>query len=271
MAPAPFGPWVSLLLFIAFAVRSFAQQPSTPTAIKDPRALLILARSLSAMGGANAISAIQDYVGTGNITFHWAGQEVQGSVTARGMGIGNYRMDAAIPDGTETWICGQGISGILTTPDGKSQTYPFYDLMTEGSRTIPAIRVATEIGDSTTSITYVGLVASGGSEMYQIHFAQAVPPTSTAQLLPGIGQFDLYIDPTSLLITKLIDTVRPPSDFYTTLPHEFDFADYQTVGNIAVPFSISENINGQQTWSMKLNSVLLNVGLSSDVFNVPLN
>ena len=46
----------------------------------------MLTQALNAAGGTSAVSMIQDFTGTGTITYFWAGQEVSGPVTVRGLG-----------------------------------------------------------------------------------------------------------------------------------------------------------------------------------------
>src|SRR5712691_11270119 len=75
-------------------------QPVTalPPAPKDPQAVNVLNQALSVAGGMGAIQAIVDYTATGNITYHW-NPEAQGTVTVRGLGFDQIRVDASLPRG----------------------------------------------------------------------------------------------------------------------------------------------------------------------------
>lgn len=259
---------LSLLLApAAFAQTAPTPAPTTPEPVRDPQAVAILSQSLNSAGGLPTVAALQDYTGSGTITYFWAGQQVQAPATVRGMGVGNFRLDANLPEGVRTWAA-SGPMGVLITPDGTRQPSAFYNLLAAGSLTLPYVRVASALTDSTTSITYVGLVSSSGQQLHQIHFAPALDP-SIASALPitDLGAFDLFIDPASLLITKLGDTVRSESDFRTALPHEISFSNYQTTSGIRLPLTISERVNGQTTWTIKLNAITFNGGLTSTDFN----
>ena len=48
--------------------------------------------------------------------------------------------------------------------------------------------------------------------------------------------------------------------------HEIRFSNYQTAGFVAVPYSISEFINGQETWCISLSSISFNNNLSDSIF-----
>ena len=254
-------------LFCIFltAFTAYAQQPPT-TVTRDAQAVSVLAQCLNAVGGLATISAVQDYTGTGNITYNWAGQEVQGSVTVRGMGTGNFRLDANLPQGVRTWSA-SGYSGVLIHEDGTRESTAFYNLTTAGSMTFPYTRIAAALNDATTSIAYVGTSAVSNPATYQIHVAVSnAANIAGSTSLQGLGSFDVFIDSTSLLVTKLSDQVRSESNAAVVLIHEIEFQNYQSVGNIKFPMTIHETVNGQLAASILLNAITLNSGLTQADF-----
>ncbi len=255
----PFG-------IFAFVFSTHAQQAST-TVVKDPQAVSILTQSVNAVGGLSAISGIQDYTGTGNITYNWANDAVPAPVTVHGMGIANFRLDATLPDGTRTFAV-SGYSGVLINPDGARQSTSAYNFFTAGSLNLPYIRLASCLTDTTTSISFVGNVSANGQQAYQVHFAPApLPSVAANSFLQTLGAFDLYIDPASFLVIKLEETVYSDSNIGMKLSHEINFTNYHTAGNIRVPFTVTETVNGQETWSMTLSSITFNNGLTVTEFN----
>jgi hypothetical protein len=75
-------------------------QPVTtlPPVTKDAQAVSIVTQALAAAGGIPAITGITDYMGTGNITYRLGvDQGVQGSVSVRGKGLAQFRLDAKLP------------------------------------------------------------------------------------------------------------------------------------------------------------------------------
>lgn len=254
------------LLFAALS--TLAQQPSTTSnpISKDPQAIAILNQSLSAVGGLTAISGIQDYTGTGNITYYWAGQEVQGSVTVRGMGTSNFRLDAVLPDGTRTWAA-SGYVGVLIHQDGTRKQTAFYNLMTAGSMTLPFIRIAAALNDPSTGMSLVGASAAAGAQIYQVHIIPPVINSAfTGNSMPGLGSFDVFIDPASLLPTKLSEQARSELNPTITVLHEIEFQNFQITGNLKVPMTINEKINGQLVSTITLTSVSFNSGLAQADF-----
>ena len=75
---------------------------------QDARALNVLNQALTAGGGAQAIAAISDYTGTGNITYY-PGGPTQGTVTVIGTSSQEFRMDATVPSGLRSWAVHDGI------------------------------------------------------------------------------------------------------------------------------------------------------------------
>ena len=258
-------------LLVCSSFLTAAAQTTAPTsapATKDPQAVTILVAALTASGGLTAVNSIQDFTGTGNITYYWAGEQVQGSVTVQGMGINNFRIDSNLSTGTRTWAL-SGYGGVLITPDGQRHGSAFYNLMTAGSMTLPQIRVAAALSDTTTAISYVGLVTVDGQQLNQIHFSPSISvpvPPSTISSISNLGSFDVYLDPATSLIVKLTETARSESDIRVTYQHEVQFANYQPVGAVTAPLTITEKVASQKSWSMVLNGMTFNGGLSTGTF-----
>jgi hypothetical protein len=214
----------------------------------------------------SAITAVQDYTGVGNVTYNWAGAQVQASATVESMGVTTFRIDSSLSNGTRTWAV-DNLAGVLIAPDGTRQNSSFYNLATSGSLTLPALRVASILQSTATSIAYVGQVTINGNTAYQIHCVlpanSSAPP---APSLPAFGAFDLFIDSTSFLVDSLQETAYSDANFQISFTHEIDYSNYQAVGGLAAPFGITESVGGQQTWSISLSSLSFNSGLTESVF-----
>src|SRR5882762_8362472 len=113
--------WIFSLLFLTAQVWGQQTQPLTtpPPVPKDPQAVSIVSQALAVGGGAQAIAAIADYTATGNITYHWD-QDVQGSVTVLGLGLGQCRLDANLPRGLRSWAVTDGRMS-LKAEDGSAK------------------------------------------------------------------------------------------------------------------------------------------------------
>lgn len=257
---------LALLCLLATLALAAHGRPRPAAASKDPQALQILAQYLTASGGMTAITSIQDSTETGTITYYWAGRDVQGSVTLRAKGLNEFRLDASLNDGTRTWALNQDGVGVLIAQDGKRTPLQLYNLMTAGSLSFPAGRIATAANDPSTTITYVGLVNSDAGNAYQIHVVPPVDATLAAAI-SGVGAFDLYIDPNSYHLLELAETVWSEANAKQTFSHEIIFSTYTSVNGLLVPYAISEKVGGQQTWSATISSVAFNTGLDDSIFS----
>jgi hypothetical protein len=242
-------------LFLAFPV--FAQQTATIVR-RDPQALLVLQQCLSAAGGSTALSAIQDVTGTGSITYFWAGQQVQGTVTVRDRGTGQFRLDANLSAGTRSWAVSNG-DGSLKDTDGTTSDIPFHNAMSLGGLTFPFLAIATAAQNASTSVLDLGLVTADGRQARQIRVQQNLPSATELQrTFSKLATKDFFVDATSFQLLKIQDVTHPPKNFTEDYSHEIYFSDYRTVNGVLVPFGISEKIAGQQTWVVQLTQVTFN-------------
>jgi hypothetical protein len=254
-------PVAVVYLCFALVLSAYAQAPQ-----RDAQAIAILTQCLNAAGGSALVSAVQDFTATGTITYNWAGQQVTGPVAVYGKGLTEFRIDASVSGGTQSFIV-NGRAGNSVPVNGPAISVPFFNVMTTGSLTFPASRIVTALNDPSTSISFVGPVAWNGSQVYQVHVAPPVDPTLTLNgALSGLGQFDLFIDPTSSQLLELSENVWSNTDTGQSYLHEIIFSTYTATNGLSIPFGITEKIAGQQTWSMTLTSVTFNNGLSDSLF-----
>jgi hypothetical protein len=69
-----------------------------------------------------------------------------------------------------------------------------------------------------------------------------------------------------MLLTRVTSTIVANQPGAIALPYELIFEDYRTQDGAAIPFSITERMNGQKTWTITLDSVTTNTGLSDADF-----
>jgi hypothetical protein len=259
------GTNVAAVLSLVLVIPILGQQ--TPTSVqRDPQALTILNQALSMSGGATAIGGMKDFTGTGNINYFWAGKSVAGSVAVYGKGLDRFRMDADVSGGTQSFIV-DGKAGSLTSLYRPKTKLPVYSVMTAGSLTFPAARIANVLNDSSIGVNYLGAINWNGFQVYRVHVIPPLDPAlSLTTNLTGLGEFDLYIDPGSYQLLGLAEKVWWGNDLSQSYSHDIIFSNYTTTNGLSVPFVITEKFGGQQTWSMTLSSLTLNSGLSDTLF-----
>lgn len=90
---------------------------------RDQRGVEVLAQAVGAAGGLGSVRGIQDFRSTGTIIYYWADEEVQGTITIRGRGTRQFRLDAVLPTGERSWTVNDG-EGSLRDSGGNTTEIP---------------------------------------------------------------------------------------------------------------------------------------------------
>jgi hypothetical protein len=268
-------PALLTLLCIAFLSPVAAQQavdPSTTsttltaTPVRDSQALAILAQTANAAGGANTIAAIQDFVGTGLITYFSADQEVQGSVTVKGMGANSFRLDASLPSGTRSWAV-DAEQGFIKEEDGTIRSLSPGNALTLAAFTFPYLKIISALSDSSVTVQNLGLVQLNGRAAYQVQTQKNFPiATDPGSELSRLSAQTLFIDSLTFQIIEVRDFIEDANRSTDSYAHEMDFSDYREVDGLLLPFSITETIGSQQTLAIQFSSFAFNSGLTDGDF-----
>lgn len=260
MRPARFS--VFLFFGFLFSFPLAAQQ----TVQRDPQAVSILAQSVAVAGGVQALSGIQDFTATGTITYFWAGQEVQGPTTVRGLGVSNFRMDANLPDGTHSWVASEA-EGSQKNPDGTVSELPWANQVKRLSLTWPYPPILAALNSSSAQISYAGQSSFEGHSAYDVRIEQILPASVDPKgASSSLTTRDFFIDSSTYLVVGITDVAYPEDFSRKRYAHEIEFSNYQVVNGLQVPFSVTEFITGQKTWTLQLSSVSFNSGLTSSDF-----
>jgi hypothetical protein len=210
---------------------------------------------------------MMDFTATGSITYSWANTSVQGNATIKSRGATQFRIDSQVPGGTWSMIVSNG-TGVLNLPDGTGSTIAYQNTLNVGNLTLPIIPIYTATQDTTVTIIDDGVVPLGSGQAHQITIQQNLPATTDPT-----GRFstdtkrDYFFDPSSFQLLQVQDTV-PSNNAAVSggIQHVIGFSNYQVSNGILVPFSISESVNGQTTWSLGLASIAFNTGLTDSDF-----
>ncbi|HEX9272996.1 MAG TPA: hypothetical protein VGA01_12360 [Candidatus Binatia bacterium] len=231
---------------------------------RDPQAVSVLSQTLNAAGGIKALTAVQDFSGTGTVTFYWANQET-GSVTVQGRGADQFRMDAVLPEGVRSVLVNDG-SGLVIQTDGRVETMTYQGATNLGNATFPLLEALGQYQNTAISISYVGLVNHLGNPAHDIRFQLIYPSQlDPAGLQSAQTMREIFIDPNTFLPVSILDSIDTARNT-SGLSHEFVFANWQQVNGIAVPFWITESVGNQSLVTIQLTQVTFNTGLSSTAF-----
>lgn len=251
-------------LFFVHPERVNSQQASA-TVQRDPQAIAILTQALSAAGGTSAVGAVTDFTATGNVTYYWD-TAVQGTVTVKGRGLHEFRVDSTLPDGLHSSITNPNAS-FQKNPDGTVVPLPSQNLVKPAVVTFPLAQALSVLQDPSVSLTYNGIVSHDGQRVHDVvaqkNFASGGDPGSA---LGSILKRHIFIDPNAVTVQSIADTAYRRDGGPGTYPHEMQFSNYQAVSGVLMPFSVNEVIAGQQTMSIQLTQITFNTGLTDSSF-----
>lgn len=253
----------SLLLVTSCMVSAtvFGQQPPTPTTQRDTQAVAVLTQAVNVAGGMTALTAIHDFVGSGTIIYYWGGKEVNGSVTLRARGSGQFRLDATLPTGLRSWVANNG-TGSLKEVDGTKTPVPYHNTVNLGNLTFPIAYLATSLQDPSMSISYVGLESKQSTRVHHIRIKKVFATGSDPNGLNSkLTIRDLFIESGTSHIMSSLDMVHSKYRSNEDFPHEVRFSDYRAVNGVLVPFSITELGSGQRLSTIQLSQITFNRNL----------
>jgi hypothetical protein len=258
----------SCLLFTVFP--ALAQQSSTPSApvTKDPQAVSLAITSLAALSGNAQIS---DITLTGTVT-RIAGSDVEeGNFTLEGLGTGDSRMDLNLVGGLTSEIRNQDSGapeGFFIKPGASASPYPQHNCLTTAVWFFPALSSLAQTSDPTVAVTFIGQETKLGVAVNHIRFNTQLTQLSTSDnaLLGQLSQADFYLDSSSNLPVAIVFNTHPDNNALTNINEEIDFASYQVVKGVQVPFRIQKYLNGNLFLDLTVQNVAVNSGLTDSVF-----
>lgn len=253
-----------LAIFWLVCIPASAQTSST-SAVRDPNAVTLLTEAVAAAGGLSAVTGIKDFTGAGSITYFWAGNQVSGSVTVRGLGSW-FRLDAQLPEGMRSWLV-TDTQGSIREFDGTTKPIEYADAVSFGSLAFPCARIAAALSDSSFSVSVTGTTIINGRQADIIQ----IQPTFSSGDDPGgtiarLNTRSYVIDAQTFALMAVRDTLYSDDGRERPVPHELLFSNFTQMNGVTVPLAIEEKIDGQPTWTVQLSSMIVNSGIGASVF-----
>jgi len=268
------GALICVTALISFSLRVQAQASTVPSAQKDEQAITILNQAVAALGGITSISAIKDYSGTGTMIFHQSQTEqVNGTVTISGLGLGEFRMDSNLPAGTRSYAISQGRShrkredGTLShfPPSGpipSSDAFPYVTPIFPSGMGFPNQELLVALNSPQLSVSYMGFVQLDGHSVHEIQVQRVRPAQGPNDAMAEYNLVDLFVDPSTFQVVMTQDMLPKH------VIHQIRYSTYTSSNGVLVPLSISEEMGGQRTWDITLNQIQFNTGLSDTNFEL---
>jgi hypothetical protein len=227
--------------------------------------MTILRASLAAQVGQKVI---QDVTLSGNAgTFSGSDDETV-PFSFKATLSGSARTDISLSSGTLTEIrtmASSGPTGNWSKGSGETHALVGHNLMTDPAWCSPVLILERIISNPATVVSFVG------TEDGLAHFSayQPIPsttPTGSQSLVQHLSQMELYLDPKTLLPSKLSFNTHPDNNALTDLPVLVEFSNYQAVDGITLPMHVQRYLNGSLALDIQVENVTVNSGLSSTSF-----
>ncbi|HKF51232.1 MAG TPA: hypothetical protein VKB26_02880, partial [Candidatus Acidoferrales bacterium] len=87
-----------------------------------------------------------------------------------------------------------------------------------------------------------------------------------ATKIQGLGEVDLYLNASTLLPVRLVFNMHSDSSALVNIPVAIEYANYQVVQGVSVPYHIQKYINNGLALDLTVSSVQMNSGLSATDF-----
>lgn len=254
---------IALLWVLAFGcVLSRAQSPGS-----DRQAVSILTQALNASGAANPLNPVRSFTASGTIIYFWAGERIQGPATIRARGHNQFRLDANLPTGPRSFAVNRR-SGARKENDGKLSEIPAHNTLSMGLPSLPYLSMAVALADSAFTISYVGLVPSGGRQLHQVRVRRTFRGDPDGRLA-GLSRTDYFVDAQTLLVTRTDDLTHPVQTLTESYSHEVELEGYTVTSGVAVPAVIREKVAGQTISEFRLSTITFNPNLTDADFSLP--
>lgn len=260
----------SLQLFFAlttlFLFSASAQNAtSASSVVRDENGLALLAQVINANGG-NSVTGIHDFSASATITYHYSStHSVDTPATLKSRGLSQFLLDAAVDGESRSWAI-NNVKGLAHGLHGTTTAIPYRNAITRGAQTLPIIKLNAAFSDPTCTIHYRDTTLNG----QPVHELTLEPSLSAKQdpsgQLSAFQKATYYIDPQTLTVISVHDTIYSANDQRHSFDHATSFSDYRPVNGALVPFQIEDSVAGQKMWSLQLDSIAFNVGLTDADF-----
>jgi len=255
----------SFLLILVGSTFLFSQ--NQPPA-SDSQAVTLAQKSVAALTGGVSIS---DVALSGNAIWTTGPDTETGTATLSALGIGESRIDLALPSGTRTEIRDASTGtplGKWVVPSGTSGKFVFHNCQTDAAWFYPAL--GSLAGGRNVVFSYIGQESRNGATVQHIR-SYVYPSVQFIGATPNFQQLsteDFYLDVTTFLPVALTFSAHPDSDTSRNILVEINFLDYQAVNGVTVPMHIQKYMGGTLLMDLTVSRAAFNTGIPSSTFSV---
>jgi hypothetical protein len=259
--------WLGSLLFITVCLTSsLAQQPKTAAPARDPLALQILQQAVGAVGGLQAIDAVQTFSASGRVTVYRTEEGTEGEIVMKGRGLQEFRVDTHLDGIDEWWFIAKG-GGFRKQADGKIRPLIYQEVANIRSFCLPWVQIAQAIRDSEVDVSFLGTATREKRPTLGIRIYAARTHVGPGGIGAKLLEKDFYIDSQTFQLVSVDDFSYPMDRIADGIRRRVVFSDYRAVQGTLFPFAISEQVgHRQRLMAIHLNEVQINASVNNHDF-----
>lgn len=236
--------------------------PFTPPSVRDPQALSILQKAVSAMGSAAPV----DSVATGTITIVAGTKTDNGTVRILTRGGDQSSEQIQLPDQTNSVIYSRGQANEIL--NGVVKQAPFQLTASSQSPDFPLPLLAAALIAPDLATQYVGEETIEGLPYHHVKLWHTFPSNQNLQRLWDFTTKDIWVDPATWLPYKLAYERREASGAVPHFRIEVLYSNWKSVSGAVYPYQIQKSWNGTPWTTITIQNVALQTGLSDSDFPV---
>lgn len=252
---------------LLLSVTAAQAQQATTAVPRDAQAVALLQRSLAALVSTNTIN---DVTMSGNAIWIAGSDNQTGTVTLKGTGIGQGRIDLSLSNGLRSEVIdlsNGSQSGSWCGPDGTWHAMTGHNLFSDPSWFFPTFLIARVLSTANYAVTTADVQTKDGISVEHFAVYQQIAQTGpSARLIANLSRIDIYLDSSTLLPVAVGFNIHPDNDALTNIPTEIRFSNYQSAQGVAVPHHIQKYIQNGLTLDVAVTSIQLNTGIAATDF-----
>ena len=250
---------LSFTLVLSSSPRLSSQQaPAAPTGpTRDPQALSLLAQCATAMGASHGSPDVYAVgtIGPANPA------NPASTFVLKSKGTNQSRTDITLPTGVQTFVVNNGRGFSLVA--GARKKLPLQTTAYFRPEHLSAFACAIDLARSDMSATYVGLETLQTASVHHLLFRSS----SSDPLDQLISEFHVYLDATTMRVTKTATWVFAPDAIENRSLWETYYDSYQPVAGILVPMQLTHFLSGTRFDDWNFTSVRTDVPVAQGDFN----
>lgn len=256
---------VLLLLFflLPIPIITAAQSPSVR---RDPEAVALLSKSVQTLTNG---APIRDVTLTGTVRRIAGSDQENGELTAEALATGEMRVDYNYASGARSEsraLLPKGAAENWSDPDGSVHAAVPHNIAPVSPWFFPGVLLQTAASGIDIGVEYVGKETKSGHLVEHVTIAKQVPayhhPLIMLTMLQKAARVELYLDAATGLPFAIAYNTHADKNLARDIPVEIRFSEYRPVQGIQAPTEIRKYLNRALVLDVKVNTTIINTGLS---------